>query len=420
MQLPELRNTAPVRSGVAALGNNTKSSPPPKCLQATEGGASSPEKGEKNNRALRYEMQAEARRLHLAGHDPENPENRIQLNKLHRVTKCRLVPVAEMIGVHRSKEHQKAFYSGLAICGSVWDCPVCAAKIQERRREEIAQAMTKHYDNSGTVTMLTLTFPHYAFQSCKELLERQAEALKYFRKGKQYDNYKKRIGYIGLIRGLEVTKGQNGWHPHTHELWFHTPGNHGFLAFIKKRWAAACSKAGLIPKGKLTDFRKYAVDVKHGATCSDYLAKTDDSQRYFGADSEIAKSGIKQSRGGKTPFALLAESCTDDGFQSGRDFLEYSKAFKGKRQLYWTNGLKKLFGIGELTDDEIAQKEEDKADILAKLSRYQWRIVRQAGARAQLLELAETPAATMLQIKSFITSLASGRISSGLLRPIPH
>ena len=29
-----------------------------------------------------------------------------------------------------------------------------------------------------------------------------------------------RQGFKGLIRSLEVTHGANGWHPHTHELWF--------------------------------------------------------------------------------------------------------------------------------------------------------------------------------------------------------
>ena len=31
--------------------------------------------------------------------------------------------------------HGKAYYQGLMACGSVWTCPVCAAKIAERRHQ---------------------------------------------------------------------------------------------------------------------------------------------------------------------------------------------------------------------------------------------------------------------------------------------
>lgn len=34
-----------------------------------------------------------------------------------------------------------------------------------------------------------------------------------------FKKFKDGIGYEGLVRGLELTYGSNGWHPHTHELW---------------------------------------------------------------------------------------------------------------------------------------------------------------------------------------------------------
>ena len=35
----------------------------------------------------------------------------------------------------------KAFYKGLMVCGSLWTCPVCAAKISERRRLELSEGL---------------------------------------------------------------------------------------------------------------------------------------------------------------------------------------------------------------------------------------------------------------------------------------
>ena len=54
-----------------------------------------------------------------------------------------------------------------------------------------------------------------------ELLLKQRQAFIYLRKGKQWDKFKSKNAFDGLIRSLEITYGLlNGWHPHTHELWF--------------------------------------------------------------------------------------------------------------------------------------------------------------------------------------------------------
>src|SRR5665811_2290520 len=62
----------------------------------------------------------------------------------------------QQIQVLKSTEHKTASYSGLQTCGSVWRCPVCAAKIAERRRVEIQAAMAMHQEAGGCVDLLTL------------------------------------------------------------------------------------------------------------------------------------------------------------------------------------------------------------------------------------------------------------------------
>lgn len=79
-------------------------------------------------------------------------------------------------GVHASREHGRAFYSDLVLCGSVWACPVCAAKIQERRREK-SPAIDWAYAEGLQPTMVTLTFPHYVWRVLRELRDQQADAL---------------------------------------------------------------------------------------------------------------------------------------------------------------------------------------------------------------------------------------------------
>ena len=87
---------------------------------------------------------------------------------------------AKDVEVLKSVEHKTAFYAGLQTCGSVWACPVCAAKIAERRRAEIQAAMATHKAAGGCVNMLTLTCPHQRTDNLADLLAKQAKALNRF------------------------------------------------------------------------------------------------------------------------------------------------------------------------------------------------------------------------------------------------
>ena len=74
-----------------------------------------------------------------------------------RVAHClrQVVPIAAGVDVLHSPEHQVAHYGGLLVCGSVWMCLLCAAKMSERRRDELEQAITRHIAHQGAVSMAT-------------------------------------------------------------------------------------------------------------------------------------------------------------------------------------------------------------------------------------------------------------------------
>ena len=98
-----------------------------------------------------------------------------------RTAKClRIRAYDKDVEVWKSKSHGTASYGGLQTCGSVWTCPICAAKIAERRRLEIQAAMAQHRAQGGEVHLLTLTTPHTRFDVLDELLERQAKAVQAF------------------------------------------------------------------------------------------------------------------------------------------------------------------------------------------------------------------------------------------------
>lgn len=367
-------------AATARLGKYTKSATPPELRAKLQG-----------DRAMRYELLSSARALFL--HEGKR-EGLQHPHDWHRTAKCKWINVAGFVGIHASREHSSAFYSGLMSCGSVWACPICAAKVQERRREEVAQAVAWADAKGLQTAMVTLTFPHYAWQKLTDLLSQQADALHRLRAGAPWTRFKTSTGYQGLIRSLELTVGSNGWHPHTHELWFvHADTDaEAMKAKILERWRNCCARAGLLDLGNAAQveaFNAHAVDVKGWCTASDYLAKQDDS-RHWGVDSEIAKASTKQGRAkGKHPFGLLAMALEGDK-QAGAKYVEYAAAMRGKRQLYWSAGLKGKVGVGDQTDEELAEEQRDQADLLGYLDTDDWRLIRAAGLRAQVLDAAES------------------------------
>ena len=241
--------------------------------------------------------------------------------------------------------------------------------------------------------MVTLTAPHSRAQSLAGLRDRQAKALTLLRSGKGGQKLRDLLGHQGLIRALEVTYGDNGWHLHTHEIWFvdrHKDADEA-RAEILERWRPSCITAGLLDPtnaAQVKAFDRYAVDVKGRCSASDYLAKMDDGS-YWGADREMAKASSKAGKkSGAHPFGLLAEAAEGDQ-RAGELFVEYAAALKGKAQLYWSRGLKARVGVDEITDEVLAERVDDEALILGQLLPPQWDLVVRAAARARLLDAAE-------------------------------
>lgn len=379
---------APQGAGCKPLGITAKSSAPLGLEVVQE------------NRRQRFKLQGVAADLLAqdAGKKLEKSGKK-HVGDIHRTCNCMWTALSSDVELMRSKEHGTGHVKNIATCGSVWACPVCTAKIQERRRLEIAEAMTKHYTDGGQVIMVTLTAPHYNHQSLKELRAMQRDALKDLRKssGSYTRMLKDEQGFEGLIRALEVTVSKrNGWHLHTHELWF-VKGD-ADVERIKQRtlerWEKACYKVGLLnpfDDKQVRAFRRRSVDIKANASCSDYLAKMDES-KHWGADREIAKQSTKQGRkSGFHPFGLLVE-VEQDGEHAKwaeRRFIEYANGMKGASQLFWSPGLKKKFEIGEKTDEELAAEEVDSLERIKTIDKSTWYSIARAGARSTLLEVIE-------------------------------
>lgn len=301
-----------------------------------------------------------------------------------RVSRCLRQVISGSVEVWKHLETKKAFFNGLVICGSVWVCPVCAAKISERRRQELKKAYDTHIAEGGKVALLTLTFSHFKKDRLKETLLKFGQASQKFWRGCSMDSIKDKLGLIGKIRTFEVTYGSNGFHPHTHTAIFYQ--NDIELKNIESEmfhlWHKACVKYGL------------SASVKHGLKLEDgekadaYLAK----HGTWGLDQELTKSHIKKAKKDSlSPFDFLRKFLEDEigDWKYITLYQEYAEALKGKRQLLWSPGLKKRFLIEEKSDEEIATEKIDTADLLGLLNYDEWKIILRNNSRSEFLDLVE-------------------------------
>ena len=317
---------------------------------------------------------------------------------IHQTAKCLRVRYKKAVGVHKSVEHKRAFYSGLIVCGNVFTCPVCAAKVQERRRIEIAKLFDAAYAGqlgaNKKVVMLTLTFSHSRDDKLIDLLELQAAALKVLRESTNWRKMKKLYGCVGFLRSLEVTYGINGWHPHTHEALIVDAETciEKLRELILEKWVEACQRFGLIGDS-IEDFKDRSIFMTDNCSTSSYLAKQDDS-RHWGVDRELAKSITKHGKkSGRHPFSFLKDYA-DGNKKAAALYLEYvfgikGRNGKGRAQIYWQPGLKKKIGIEDKNDKELASEDRDSADLLATLNIADWNIILKHKLRSQVLDVAE-------------------------------
>lgn len=301
-----------------------------------------------------------------------------------RVAKCcRLrTPNTETVKVLHNLVNKTAHYGGLQTCGSVWDDPVCAAKISERRRvDEVAPAMQAWELQGGQCLLLTLTHPHYSRDVLAELLKREQQAMRRFTGSRAMSTLNKHIGFKGSIRAWEVTHGENGFHPHFHIILFVAnplPVQlHALEMAFYELWANACRLA------KLPIPNRSFVKLHDGSNANAYVSKG-----VWGLDREITKGHLKKAKKGRSPMDLLRSYAYAYDKQSGALFVEYSKAFHGRRQLQWSPGLKKSFGIGEKSDDQIASEQDETATMLGEIEWPVWQRVLKSELRGEILELA--------------------------------
>lgn len=300
------------------------------------------------------------------------------------------------VEIWKSKETDSCTFHKVQVCGSVWTCPTCSAKINLQRQKQIQACYNVFAElPQSDCLMVTLTVRHGYSDSLKDTLEKMKDA---FRIVQQSAAYKKIAGskvtrqkdgkkirvemkgdfdFIGRIAATEMTHGKAGWHPHFHQLWFFerklTPKEIDKLrSMIFDEWARACVDVGLAAPLEFHNGKALGVDVRRAISAADYLTKFGD-QRQWGPEKEMASSHSKKGKlSGRTPFQILFDSMDGD-LKSALLFQDYAAATIGKHQLEFSKNLRarlRDLGVCDLdqSNEEISYNLQDDSDKLGMLS----------------------------------------------------
>jgi len=234
--------------------------------------------------------------------------------------------------------------------------------------------------------MLTMTVRHAVGHSLKGLRSGLARAWRRLWQGRAGVERKERWRILHSVRALEVTHGDNGWHPHLHVVLFQAAAEHSPAAVdeLREAWA-------------------HAVAVELGPSCVPSDARGVDARplqvaRYLTKlGLEVASIGTKRGRrSSRTPWEIAHDGAAGDAASRGL-WQSYTRAMKGARQLFWSRGARRFFGLGrERADEDLAR--DGVGVLLAEWSGEEWDRLCRAFPRWLSLVTAAVAAGTLSEL----------------------
>jgi hypothetical protein len=278
--------------------------------------------------------------------------------------------------------------------------------VRQGRAEEIDQGLNGWLAKGGGAELATLTCSHQLGDDLEPRLAAMAGAIHSLLKGAAWERYKKRLGFVGTIRAVEVTWGEaNGWHPHNHVVMLFerqlTPEERQALwRWLHNRWRGVLLAKGL---GSITEAHGVDLRMVTGEVLGEYLTKVEGG---WTAGLELARGDAKGGkRGGITPFELLAELALTGEVRWRQLWTEYEAATFGKVCIRWSPGLRDLLlpKQVEKTDEELAASEGADVGLLRWLCEAaEWREVQRAGTTGLLLDQVEDAAGWVIFLSDLL------------------
>jgi hypothetical protein len=278
---------------------------------------------------------------------------------------------------------------GLAYCGSVWACPVCAWYIQLKREKLVTELFNKTISAGYGLVHVVLTFHHTKYSTCTDMLELQRTAWLHMTRSRRYRDWKKHNGIKWYMRALELTySGVTGWHPHYHMVFVIDPlVDPREFDELYLMWADAVSAAGSYTSRDAYHYKVVTTaDAASVAVFSEYSTKGGGA---WSLSHELTRTSVKFRSKGVTPFQLACMGMDGDTV-SAAEFVAYTHATRGARAHTWAGGWLKWaalvdtaedVGIDDVVLDDVPT---DENTLVLQLSGDNWRLL--GNAREQLIE----------------------------------
>lgn len=322
-------------------------------------------------------------------------------SRLDRVRACGRRRVSAESGVALVLNEGVAHFANVQTCGSVHACPVCGPKIRQERAGEIERGLGRHFDQGGGAEFVTLTLRHYRGDDLAALITLVADGFRAVVSGRRWQADREAFGVVGTIRSLEITHGENGWHPHLHVLVLTSvpldDRLRGLLrARLYDRWCSAVNRAGVAAPSLSHGIDVRPVTREGAPVLGAYLAKGDVAEETIALRAggrrigmELTRHDLKAGRSSRSPWALLASVLEVGDAADLALWHEYETATRGRQSLTWSAGLKGRLLVEEVTDEELAAIVQG-GDVLVVLDAATWAWVTSIrGLSAGLLAAAE-------------------------------
>jgi hypothetical protein len=230
--------------------------------------------------------------------------------------------------------------TGVQSCGSIWACPVCAAKIRERRADDISRGALAHMAVGGSIYMATLNARHRIGRRLAPLLPTVIGGFRQKLISGRRGSPNVRPSGSSARSAPPGSPTADGWHPHLHVLVFcqGTP-DPADLARAIDRWGRAwrewtaqhgfdASPARGVPREP----------VVNAGQAAEYVAKLQDGKD---VGRELFRGDLTAGRAGSLlPFELLEHVRATGDVDALDVWHEFEHATFGRRAIEWSRGLR--------------------------------------------------------------------------------
>ena len=266
-------------------------------------------------------------------------------------------------------------FRGLWSCDQVHKCPCCAAKIQARRTNEIAEIIGA---KGRWSIYLTLTLEHSRDDNLKNLLKTLSKCWNRLRNG-TFGRRSKKYGQIGFVRTLDLTfSNKSGFHPHYAILLvFDSAPTKEQIQELKKLCFENWKKAVSIEARNAVEDGFYFDTITNPNDTAAYLAKINSIAW------EVGSNTFKQAANGHLNQWQILEMAENSSYFA-KIWRDYEVGIKGSRAIHNSKNFKDL--LEESEEEDIP---EDNSNVLLKLRSSLYWHIRKIGDADKVLEVCD-------------------------------